>query len=236
MLFGASLLLSVLPLLILLSSLANRRIDTALSDHIGLNGRGAHIVERLFRAAPAHSAGPIVIGVIVALLGSLTVVAALQVIYERVFEQAHRGWRDTPRFVAWLAVLLGALYLEVVIGKAAGSAAGSVVEGVLGFAGVAIFFAWTIHFLLAGRLAWRRVVRPAVTTAIFWLGLSLFSSAYFSSAVVSDTRLYGTIGVVFSLLTWFIAIGAVIVLGAASGAVWEQRRVTRPRGRLTPLG
>ena len=45
-----------------------------------------------------------------------------------------------------------------------------------------------------------------------------------SAAIISDSRLYGTIGVVFTLLTWFIAIGAVIVLGAAAGAAWDQRK------------
>jgi uncharacterized BrkB/YihY/UPF0761 family membrane protein len=46
--------------------------------------------------------------------------------------------------------------------------------------------------------------------------------------IVSDNKLYGTIGVVFSLLTGFVAIGAVVTLGAAVGDVWHQRRV---RGR-----
>ena len=40
--------------------------------------------------------------------------------------------------------------------------------------------------------------------------------------------MYGVIGVVFTLVTWFIAIGAVIVLGASCGAVW-QARLGRPR-------
>jgi membrane protein len=52
----------------------------------------------------------------------------------------------------------------------------------------------------------------------------LFSSVYFSSAVISDSRLYGTIGVVFSFMIWFVAIGAVIVLGAVAGATWDQRK------------
>jgi membrane protein len=90
-----------------------------------------------------------------------------------------------------------------------------------------------MHFLLAGRVRWRSLVRPAALTAICWIGLALFSSLYFSSAVVSDSRLYGTIGVVFSLLTWFIAIGAVLVLGAAGGVVWQERhdRPARPVNR-----
>jgi len=57
-----------------------------------------------------------------------------------------------------------------------------------------------------------------------WLGLELFSSVYFSSSIIDDSRLYGPIGVVFSLMVWFIAIGAVVVLGAAAGATWDQRK------------
>ena len=52
----------------------------------------------------------------------------------------------------------------------------------------------------------------------------MFSSVCFSSAIISGSRLYGTIGVVFTLLTWFIAIGAVIVPGAVAGATWDQRK------------
>lgn len=91
------------------------------------------------------------------------------------------------------------------------------------FVEVAIFFAWTIHFLLAGRVPWHSVIGSALVTALLWLGFALFSSAYFSSVVVDDSRMYGTIGVVFTFLTWFILIGSVVVLGAACGAVWQQR-------------
>jgi len=76
---------------------------------------------------------------------------------------------------------------------------------------------------------WRRLLRAAVVTALLRFGLGLVSSVYFSSAIISDSRLYGTIGVVFTLLTWLIAIGAVIVLGAVAGATWDQRK-GRSRG------
>src|SRR5215475_15007970 len=70
-LFGAALLTSVLPFIILLSSLANHRIDTDLSRHIGLNTQGARIVSQLFRASPAHSAGAIAAALIFAAAGTI---------------------------------------------------------------------------------------------------------------------------------------------------------------------
>jgi hypothetical protein len=55
----------------------------------GLNRQGAHIVHTL--------AEPIITGLLFAFAGIITVVSSLQVIYERLFEQRHRGWRDLPR-------------------------------------------------------------------------------------------------------------------------------------------
>ena len=227
-LFGAALLMSVLPFLILLSSLANHRIDTDLSRHIGLDRQGALIVSRLFRSSPAHSAAGIVTALIFATLGTMAVAGSLQGIYERVFGQRHRGWKDAPRFVTWAGVLFGVLVAESVISGPVRATAGPVGQGLVSYVGVAAFFGWTMHFLLAGRVHWRHLVCPAILTALLWIGLELFSAAYFSSAIISDSSLYGTIGVVFSLMIWFTAIGAVIVLGAVAGATWNQRKHLLP--------
>jgi membrane protein len=226
--FGAELLWSALPFIILLSSLANERIDDDLSRHIGLNGQGAHIVRTLFRSAPSHAIVPILTGLIFAFAGVVAVVNSLQVLYERVFHEARRGWRDLPRYVVWVAVLLSVLVGEGALTKPLHNAAGPVLDDLLTFVVVATFFAWTIHFLLAARVPWRRVIRMALVTALLWVGLATFSSFYFSSVVVEDSKTYGTIGVVFTLLTWFIMIGVVIVLGAAVGAAWQER-AERPK-------
>lgn len=64
-----------------------------------------------------------------------------------------------------------------------------VAQELVTYAGVTAFFWWTMHFLLAGRVSWRLLIRPAILTALLWIGLDLFSSVYFSSQVVSDSRL-----------------------------------------------
>jgi membrane protein len=227
--FGAELLWSALPFIILLSSLASTRIDDDLSRHIGLNSQGAQIVEHQFRHAPAHATIAILTALLFSLAGSIAVVSSLQLLYERVFDQEHRG-RDFPRLIIWLGVFLGAAIAEVVIGRPVGKAAGPVVQGLLDFVVVTVLFGWTMHFLLAGRVPWRSVVRPALVSGLLWVGLSVFSSFYFSPTVIDDTKTYGTFGVVFTFLTWFIMIGFVIMLGAAGGAVWQQR-TSRDTGR-----
>jgi membrane protein len=220
--FGAELLWSALPFIILLSSLASERIDDDLSRHIGLNSQGAHIVEHLFRHRPAHATIAILTGLLFSFAGSIGVVSSLQLLYERVFEQQHRP-RDFLRLIVWVGVFLVAAIAEVVIGGPVRTAAGRVAQGVLGFVVVTVLFGWTMHFLLAGRVPWRFVIRPALVSGVLWVALAVFSSIYFSPTVIDDSRTYGTIGVVFTFLTWFILIGFVIVLGAAGGAVWQQR-------------
>ena len=226
--FGSEMLWSALPFIIILSSLANERIDDDLSRHLGLNGHGAAIVRSLFRHKPAHATLAIITGLLVAFAGIIAVVASLQVIYERLFDQPHRGWRELPRYVAWVvAIVLGILVVDGSINKPIRNDAGPVAQVVLTLVLAVLFFAWTMHFLLAGSVRWRLLVRAALVTAVLWVALGLFSSLYLSPTMIDDSKTYGTIGVVFTFLTWFILIGGVIVLGAAIGAVWERRHESR---------
>lgn len=231
--FGAELLWSVLPLLILLSSFANHRIDDDLSEHIGLDRQAALIFKEVFRNTPEHAVIPILTGLLFSLTGTIAVVQSLQVLYERLFEQEPRGWRDLPRVFVWLVALLGFLVLQAEVTHAVRGAFGSVVERAVSFAIVTLFFGWTIHFLLAGRVRWRLVVDPALLTGLGWLCLALFAGAFLSGDVVSDRKDYGTIGVVFTLLTWFVLIGTAIVLGAVGGVFWQTRVAARRARRAS---
>jgi membrane protein len=222
--FGSALLLSLIPFIILVGSLANQRIDDDISRHIGLDRQGAHIVRRLFRGKPAHAVLPILIGLIIGLAGALAVGASLQTVYERVFDQQPRGWRGIPRFIVWLAVLLVVLVVQGIITHPVRAAVGGVLGALLRAGGAALFFGWTMYFLLAGRVAASKLWRAALLTGVLWVALGIFSSLYFAPLVTSDSKLYGAIGAVFSILTWFMLIGVIIVVGATVGAVWHQRR------------
>jgi membrane protein len=76
-----------------------------------------------------------------------------------------------------------------------------VVISVVEFVGFALFFWWSMHFLLGGRESWRGVFPAAVATALFWVGLGVFAAFYFSSTIVSDSKTYGPIGATFTLVT-----------------------------------
>jgi membrane protein len=238
-LFGSALFLSVLPMIILLSAFANNRVDDDISHHIGLNDQGARIVSGLFRGSSVSFNMAILLSLVLALAGTLAVARSVQVIYEQAFGQSRSGGaRNLLRSGIWVVAVAGLVIADGAIsGSLRDAPAGRLVLGLVDFTGLTLFFLWSLHFLLAGREPWRRVAPSAIATALLWIGLGAFASFYFSSTIVSDSRLYGTIGVVFSLLTWFIAIGAVIALGAVVGVVWEDRSSSRHQssGRSSAL-
>ena len=88
------------------------------------------------------------------------------------------------------------------------------------------FWWFTIWFLLAGRISWRALFPAAAATAVFWLGMEAVFSVIFSGMVTSDDTKFGPIGVVFALMSWLIAIGVVIILGAVAGIVWQERNLS----------
>jgi membrane protein len=226
LLFGATLLLTVLPIILLLGAFASERVDDDIARHVGLNKRGSQIVAGLFKQSTVKLDSGIVLSLILGVAGTVAMAITLQIIYERAFGHEHRrSVRNVLRCSAWVAMLGALLVADGVLSRVLrDSPASAVVSGLVDLAALTLFFWWTIHFLLAGRQSWRSVFRAALTTALFWIGLGVFSAVYFSSTIISDDKLYGTIGVVFDLVTWFIAVGAVLMLGAVVGAVWENRR------------
>jgi len=223
-LFGAGLLVSLLPFVILLSAFASQRVDDDISLRLGLDRQASGIMDHLFTAAPATLNAATATSLVFLVFGMLAVARSLQQIYEKVFRQDHRGIRDLGRLLAWIAVLGVAVVAESQAERPVSSgAAGGWLAPLVTIAIMTPFFWWTVHFLLDGRIRWRTLLPSAVITGVFYGGLGVFSKFYFSEAIISDSKTYGTIGAIFGIMTWFIAIGAVIILGAVAGAVWEGR-------------
>jgi len=225
MLFGAGLLVSLLPLVILLSAFASQRIDDDISLRLGLDRRAAGIMDHLFTAAPATLNAATATSLIFLVFGMVAVTSSLQQIYEKVFGQDHRGMQDLGRLLAWIVALGAAVVAESLAERPVSTVAGGGWLAPLVTVGIVTpFFWWTMHFLLAGRVPWRTLLPSAIITGVLYGGLGAFSKFYFSGTIISDSKTYGTIGAIFSIMTWFIAIGAVIILGAVAGAVWADRR------------
>lgn len=86
-----------------------------------------------------------------------------------------------------------------------------------------VFYRWTIHVLLLGRLGWAELVPGGLATAVCVTGLSVFSSLLFSGQIVSSDNDDGPIGVVMILLPRLVGIGVCFHLGAVIGRARNER-------------
>jgi hypothetical protein len=117
MLFGAGLLVSLLPFVILLSAFASQRVDDDISLRLGLDRRAAGIVDHLITSAPATVNAATITSLIFVTFGMFAVASSLQQIYEKAFGQDHRGLRDWYRLLAWIVVLCAVVVLESVTSR-----------------------------------------------------------------------------------------------------------------------
>ena len=223
MLFAATLLLCFFPFFIVANALAGQSATTGLARHLGLNQQASADVARLFTSSSATSGAITGTAWLWFILGGVAAATAIQQLYERAFDVDSRGMRDMPRRLIWLAVLVGFSALVGWVGPSLHDAGGPVLLGVIGLTVSTAFWWFTQWFLLGGRVSWRELFPSAIATAVCWVGMAVVFSIIFSSTIIADDKKYGTIGVVFALMSWFIAIGVVIILGAIAGVVWRER-------------
>ena len=92
-----------------------------------------------------------------------------------------------------------------------------------------------MRILLAGRISWRALFPAACATGVLYVAMQTVFSLVFSAMVISDEHTYGPIGTIFALLSYLIAIGVVVILGAVAGRAWHERSPgTSETGRLPP--
>lgn len=236
MLFASVLLLCFVPFLIVANALTGRSTVTGMIRRFGLNHQAAADVSHLFTSARATSSTVSGAGYVLFVLGGIAAATAVQDLYERAFGLPARGMRDMLRRLVWLAIVVGLGVLAGWAGPAVHSAGGPVLLAVLALVLLTLFWWFTMWFLLAGREGWRELLPSAIATAVCWVGMQLVFRVIFSGTVISDNQKYGPIGVVFALMSWLIAIGVVIILGAVIGVVWRERRQLRVERRGTRRG
>lgn len=220
MVFAATLLICAFPFLIFLDMLRGRSFAARVSRRMGLDEQAAAQLEKLFAAGGTQTA--VSIGTTVFLvLGALCVATSIQALYARVYGFEPTDFHIWWRRILWLVVTVGGVTVVNAVNGALGGV--PVLARILNLVVVTLYFWWSLRLLLENRLSWRYLWPSAVATGLFWAGLALFSRFYFSQALVSSAKQYGSIGVIFVIMTWLIACGVVIALGGVVGVVWRER-------------
>ena len=129
------------------------------------------------------------------------------------------------RRLIWAALVVGWLFLDGLVGPTV-RAGGPVLFGLVILVAFTGFWWFAMRFLLGGRVTWRRLFPCAVVTGLCWLGMVAVFSATFSGMVISSYDRYGPIGIVFDIMSYLLAIGVVITLGAVAGIVWHERELS----------
>ena len=222
MLLAATLLLCAVPFFLVAAALTGRSAVSALTARLGLSQQAAADVGHLFTSASATSNAVTGLSWAFFILGGIAAATAIQGLYQRVFGLDSRGARDRLRAVIWLVLVAGLFALDTSVGPGFRASA-PVLWWIVNIpASIGVWW-FTMWFLLAGRVSWRRLYPCGVATGAFWLGMYAVFSVIFSGMVISYDQKYGPIGIVFGLMSYFIAIGVVITLGAAVGQMWQDR-------------
>jgi membrane protein len=227
MLFAAVLLLCVLPFMIIVSALAGHTAVSGLSRRLGLNHQASLDLGHLFTSSTATSNAVTGTAYVFFILGGIAGATAVQDLYERAFGLEARGMKDILRRLLWVGIVVGGSAAIGWIGPWLHRSGGPVLLSVSGLVFLILFWWFTMWLLLAGRIGWRDLFPSAVATGVCWLGMQVVFSFFFSSDLINDNQKYGSIGTIFALMSYLIAIGVVIILGALCGVVWRERKTLR---------
>ena len=222
MILTGTLLLCALPFVLATAGLAGVSAESSLARRLGLNRQAAADFSHLFTSSGATSTPVTGITFALLVLFGLASVSVVQELYLRAFGLDPRGVRDLPRKLISLGLTVGWLFLTALAGPWA-RAGGPVLYGIIILVAFTGFWWFSMRFLLAGRITWRKLFPSAVATGLCWLGMVAVFSATFSGMVISSYNRYGPIGVVFDIMSVLLAIGVVIILGAVVGIVWRER-------------
>ncbi|GAA1244794.1 hypothetical protein GCM10009665_39560 [Kitasatospora nipponensis] len=231
MVLAATLLLCFFPFVIITNALAGRTAVLGLVRRLGLDQQAAAEVNGLFAASTTTDNAVSGASSVFFVLGGIAGISALQELYQELFALPGRGARDLPHRVAGLAVVMGGAVLSAWLVPHLRHAGGPALLGVVGLPSLVAFWWLLVWILLAGRIPWRELFPSACATGGYYYGMAVVFSFTASDMITSNSRKYGAIGVVFAVMSWLIAIGVVVILGAVTGIVWRERERERERKR-----
>ena len=213
------------PFLAVVDAATGRNTVRGITIRMGLDAQAAKDVDALISSGPQTVSALSVLGAVFLVLFAIAIPGTLQAWYQKVYDQPapHGGLKQFAGKLVWVAGFLAYLGLEVLVGRLVGPAGGYVLIFVCEFVISVIFWWWTVHFLLLGRIGWRALFPTAVATGFCLTGLAVFSALLFSASIISGEKSYGPIGVVMVLLYYLIGAGVCLLLGAAFGRTWSER-------------
>ena len=213
---------ALVPLLVIVGAYApgSDGIADTLIDRFELDGATAELVRQVFTPPSGSTRGAVsVLGVLLLTGSALSFTRGLQRLYELSWRLQARGLLGTVAGLKWLALV--AFWFGLFGGARTWllDHTGPLVSLIIALSTSAVLWLVTPFVLLAGRVAWRRLVPTALLTSIGMTGLSIGSIVYMPGAIASSADRYGSIGIAIAIVSWLVGIGFVLTCCAAVGAV-----------------
>lgn len=228
---------SLFPLMLVLIAVlgfftaSNVDLPAETVERLGLDGRAAETVINAFSTAERTRATATIIGVIGLLWSGLALVDSVAAMINTVWQVTGRGIVGKLHELAWLAGT--ATMLMISIGSA------SVVQLVpgpaiiptllIGLALDTLLCMWTFRTLANVGIPWQAHLPGAILGGVGYLVLKVITGVYVPRLVSQSSTLYGSIGVVFALLAWFV-LGAKLLMYATA---YNVVRFERGHGTVT---
>ncbi|MGV9314277.1 YhjD/YihY/BrkB family envelope integrity protein [Streptomyces sp. NPDC003691] len=228
--FAALGFLTLVPLLVVVAAAdpaGSEGFARWLGQALGVSAASQDQVEKLFAPPGTALQRTTAFGLAALAVFGLTFGSAVQTGYEKVWDLPTARWHTMWRHVVFLALLVLALLLFVNTPAFGRSAPGTVGTAVADVVGTFVFFWVAQRLLLGGRVRWGALFPGAVATALFMLGLRIFSQAVFSPLIASNAVTYGPFGTVLVLQSWLVGVGVVVYGGALVGRLVHEERVRR---------
>ncbi|GAA4876642.1 YhjD/YihY/BrkB family envelope integrity protein [Actinomycetospora straminea] len=198
---------------------------------LGLTPQAAHDLQQLFPTTTTVSGATTGIGLVLTVVLTVRWPLALQRGYELVWDLPRGSVRALWRPLVWLLGFLAIIATAALVDPVLYGGAWLVTLLVVGTPLTVAWAWWTQYLLLAGRVPWVRLLPGAVFIGLGLVGLRLAATVVLSPAITSHYRQYGPLGIVFVLLSWFVAFGVVMLGGALVGHFVA---MSRPPARPAP--
>lgn len=200
-------------------------------EFLGLSGssEAATIVTDAIKTAEESKAAASIVGTVGLLWSGLGLVAALQYVYDSVWQVTGRGMKDKVIGLLWLVggALLFAASFGVTSLVSALPAFFAPINILVGLGLSFGLFIWTAKVLPRRDIGFKALVPGAIVGAIGLEILKLVGAIYVPRAVASSSAVYGSIGIVFAILAWLLIFGRLIVYSAVLNVVrWEEEHGT----------
>jgi membrane protein len=215
---------ALIPLLIVYSAVVPRPdgedFADSLVDRFDLEGSAAESVRQAFTAPASVEDSLNVVGILLTIIAALSFTRALQRMYEQAYVLPARGMRGTSSGLVWLGFVAVFASVRPFVSELFDSGAASVVVAIV-LSGTL----WTLtpYLLLGRRMDWHALIPGAALAGFGMTALVASSIVWFPPTIESSAEQYGVIGVAFSLLSWLVSAGFVIVIAACGGAVAVRR-------------